>query len=63
MIFRTCAPLINSIPGYNNIQIYNVKDTDVVIIIQKKTGILSKYYWDEPNATIADYESFRLKAK
>ena len=73
VIFKNCALFTECISEINNIQIDNAKDIDVVTpmysLIEysdnylKTSGSLRKYYGDEPDNTIQNYESFKLRIK
>ena len=71
--FKNCAPFTNCISEINNTQIVNAKDIYIVMSMHdlieysdnytKTSGRLWKYYRDEPNDNLADYESFKSKTK
>ena len=71
--FKNCAPFTNCISEVNNTQVYNCKDTDILMPLYnsiensdnyaKTSGSLWKYYRDEPNDNLADSESFKPKTK
>ena len=71
VIFKNCALFINSISELNNTQTDNAKDLGIVMLMynlieysdnySKTSGSLCQNYRDEPNATLADSESFKSK--
>ena len=71
--FKNCAPFTNCISEVNNTQVYNCKDTDILMPLYnsieysdnyaKTSGSLWKYYRDEPNDNLADSELFKPKTK
>ena len=64
VIFKNCAPFINSIREINNTKIDNAKDLIVVMPMynlieysnnySKTSGSLWQYYRDKPNNNLAD---------
>ena len=56
MIFKNRAPFINCKTEVNNTEIDNAKDVDIVMPMYNliESGILWKYYKDEPNDNVAD---------
>ena len=72
-IFKNFAPFTNCKSEISNIEIDNAKDFDIVIPMynlikysdncSKTSGILWKYYKDEPNDNLTDSESFKSKIK
>ena len=72
--FKNCAPFTNCISEFNNSQIYNCKDIDIVMpmynLIEysdnyaKISGTLWQYYRDGPNDNLfLNSESFKSKIK
>ena len=64
--FKNSAPFTNCISEFNNTQIYNVQDVDIVMpmynLIEysdnyaKTSGSLWQYYRDKPNVNLANFE-------
>ena len=73
VIFKNCTPFTDCISAITNTQINNAKDLDAAMIIYNLGEYsdnysdipvsLWHYYSDEPNATLADSESFKCKVK
>ena len=73
VVFKNCVPFTNCISEINNTQVDNAKDIDIVMpmynLIEysdnyaKTSGSLWQYYRDEPNANLANSESFKFKVK
>ena len=74
MIFKNCAPFTNCISEFNNTQIGNAKDIDIVMSMYnlieysdnyaKTTGSLWQYFRDDVDGDdIEDSKSFKSKVK
>ena len=73
VIFKNCAPFIKCISRINDAEIDNAQDIDILMPMynlieysnnySKTSGSLWQYYNDEPNAKLANSESFKFKVK
>ena len=72
-MFKIFAPFTDCITEINNTQVDNVKDLHVVMAMYNLIEYIDNYsktleslyplYWDKPNTTIADSESFKFKSR
>ena len=73
VIFKNCTPFTNCISEINNTKLDNAKHLDVVMLMyslieynknyEKTSGRLQQYCKDDPNDSMTDSESFKLKLK
>ena len=73
VIFKSCASFTKCISKINNTKIDNAQAIDIVMSMynlieysnnySKTSGSLWQYYNDEPNAKLANSESFKFKVK
>ena len=71
--FKNCVPFTKCISRINNTAIDNAQDIDIVMPMynlikyrdnySKTSASLWKYYKDDPNDNITQYESFKSKIK
>ena len=71
--FKNCASFNNGKPEINNTKIDNARDMYTVMAMyniveysdnySKTSGSLWKYYKDEPNNNLTDFQSFKSKKK
>ena len=73
LILKNCASFINGKSETNNTEIDNVRNIDIVVPMynlieysddcSKTSGNLGKYYRDDPNNTLTNFESCKSKIK